>query len=135
MSESNKDVLRRYMDAFNEGAGDQLDGLVSPSYVHHSNDQELDLAGFKRGAGAMWRTMPDLHVEIADMVSEGGKVAVRYVIRGTHLGSLLGEAPTSRAIVLYGTTIYRLEDGVIAEDWEALDEGELLKQIGVAGGS
>ena len=41
----------------------------------------------------------------------------------------MGETPTSRAVVLHGITIYRIEDGIIADDWEALDDYDLLKQL------
>ncbi len=30
---------------------------------------------------------------------------------------------------LHGITIYRLADGRIAEDWEAMDEADLARQI------
>jgi predicted ester cyclase len=30
---------------------------------------------------------------------------------------------------MHGIVIYRFRDGLIAEDWEAMDEQQLLKQI------
>jgi len=49
--------------------------------------------------------------------------------RGTHRASLLGETPTLRTVALDGITIYRFENGLIAEDWEMMDEQQLRRQI------
>ena len=32
--------------------------------------------------------------------------------------------PTGRAVLLDSITMYRFEDGLIAEDWETMDEGQ-----------
>ena len=130
MSDSTKAIVRRFYDLYNQAAWDELGELMSPGYVHHSNDDALSRAQFMRGAAWVRAGMPDFQMEIADMLAEGDRVAVRFVGRGTHLGSLYGETPTSNAVVLYGLYIVRIEDGLIQEDWEALDENDLKRQIG-----
>lgn len=35
---------------------------------------------------------------------------------------------------MYGITQFRIADGRIAEDWEALDYADLMKQTGASGG-
>jgi steroid delta-isomerase-like uncharacterized protein len=125
-----RELLSRYVDAYNSGDWDRLDELVTPDYVHHNCEDELDLAQFKSGAQWIRRGVPDFRIEVADVIDDGGdKVALRFVGRGTHLGSLLGEGPTSRDIAVHGIMIYRFRDGLIAEDWEAMDEQQLVKQI------
>ena len=65
------------------------------------------------------------------MVAEADKVAIRMTGRGTHLGSLFGELPTSEdhhgrtGAVLYGGPA----KGRVVEDSELLDEGHLRRQI------
>ena len=130
MSESNKAVIRQLLDLYNQGALDEWDGLVSPDYTHHNNDADLTLAQFKRGAAWLRAGMPDFHLVIEDMLAEADKVAVRFVGRGTHLGSLYGETPTARSVALHGMVVYRLRDGAVMEDWETADEHDLMKQIG-----
>jgi len=97
--------------------------------VHHSNADELTAQEFVRGSEWIIAGIPDFTVEIRDLVEEGDRVAVRYVGTGTHRASMLGEAPTGRTIQLHGITVFRLADGRIAEDWEALDYDDLNKQI------
>ncbi len=132
MSEANTAVLWEFLDAYNTGHWDRLDRFVAEGYLHHSNDDALTLAQFKRGAAWIRAGIPDFHVEIEDIFGSGDRVAVRLVGRGTHLGSLYGEAASSRRITLHVISIYRLAEGLIAEDWEAMDEADLRKQVGAA---
>jgi predicted ester cyclase len=130
MSEANKLLLRQFLDLYNQAAWDRLDLLTHPDYIHHNNDLELGLAQFKLGAAWIRGALPDFRIEVEDMVSEDDKVAVRFVGRGTHLGSMFGEAPTGRPIALHGLVVYRIQDNLVAEDWEAMDEHDLRKQVG-----
>ena len=63
------------------------------------------------------------------LVAEEGRVAVRWVARATHTGSLFGEIATGRPIAIDGATIHRVVDGRIAEDWEVMNEGALRDQL------
>jgi predicted ester cyclase len=120
-----------YFDAFNRVDWQQLALLVGPGYVHHSGEQSRDLAGFIEGATWLRDGFPDLTVEVQDMLCEGDRTAVRAVLRGTHEAPLLGEEPSFRAVALDVITIYRFEDGLIAEDWEMMDEGQLRRELGL----
>jgi predicted ester cyclase len=118
-----------YVDTYNRGDWDRLATYVSPEYIHHSGDQSLDLAGFVRGSLWFRAGFPDFAVEVMDILSDAGRAAMRFVARGTHQVSLFGETPTLRTVVLDGITMYRFEDGLIAEDWEMMDEQQLRRQI------
>ena len=130
MSDANKDLLRRLLELYNAGDLDGLDDLFSDDYVHHNNALALSLAQFKGGAIWLRAGMPDFHLDVEDMVAEGDRVAIRFVGHGTHAGSMYGEAPTGRSIAMHGQAIYRIQDGRVAEDWEAADEHDLMKQLG-----
>jgi predicted ester cyclase len=129
MSESNKAVIRKALEAYNAADWDGFDAFFEPEYVHHNNADALTLAQFKRGAAWLRVGMPDFQISIEDMVSEADRVAVRITGRGTHRGSLFGETPTSRPITVYGAVLYRLREGKVAEDWESLDESQLRAQV------
>jgi steroid delta-isomerase-like uncharacterized protein len=129
LSDLYHDRLMSYIDCYNRGDWDQLSAHVSSEYVHHSGDQLLDFAGFTRGALWFRKGFPDFAVEVADILSDNGRAALRFVARGTHHGSLFGETPTLRTVVLDGITMYRFADGVIAEDWEMMDGDQLRRQI------
>jgi predicted ester cyclase len=76
-----------------------------------------------RVSTALYRALfDDLSIEVLDQVSEGDRVASRWVMTGTNRG---------RAVRLTGITISRLREGLIVEDWSSFDSGELLRALGV----
>jgi predicted ester cyclase len=68
-------------------------------------------------------------VEVRDMVAEDDRVAVRWVARATHTGSLFGEEATGRPVTVDGMTVHRVLDDRIAEAWEVMNEGALRDQL------
>jgi len=103
---------------------------VTVEYVHRNNDAALTLGQFKQGAVWIRKALPDFVLEVADLIGEGDRVAARWIGRGTHVASMFGEPVTGETVTIYGTTIYRFEGGRIAEDWEAMDEADLRRQVG-----
>src|SRR3954452_24839135 len=123
-------LIRTYLDRYNERAWDRLTELLDPGYVHHSNDDDLDAQQFVDGAEWFWARLPDLRLEVLDLIAARDRVAVRYRLTGTHDTSFFGETPTGRTLGLPGITIFRIADGRIAEDWEAMDEADLRRKVG-----
>jgi len=115
-------LIEDYISAYNAGHWDELRGLLGDDYVHHSGPSNLDFAGFRGGAAWIRRGLPDFHVSVEDQIAADDRIAVRFVGSGTHTGSFDDEAPSGRTVTVYGTTIFRIADGRIVEDWEALDE-------------
>jgi predicted ester cyclase len=74
--------------------------------------------------------LPDLHAQEQDVVADGDKVAVRFVVEATHKGDLLGIAPTGRRVRWDAVDVYRLSDGRISEEWAADDMTAILHQVG-----
>jgi steroid delta-isomerase-like uncharacterized protein len=76
---------------------------------------------------------PDLHVQPDELLdAEGDRVVVRWTASGTHSGdAFLGQPASGRAFSISGIDIIRIEDGRVAEIWQAEDGIGLLKQLGV----
>ena len=72
---------------------------------------------------------PDFRVTVENIIAEADKVAVRWTVNGTHLGSLMGIPPTGRAVTFTGMTIHRLADSKIVENWWAYDALGMMQQI------
>jgi predicted ester cyclase len=60
---------------------------------------------------------PDLKVVIYDQIAEGDKVTTRKAILGTHLGTIMGVAPTERKVKIDVIDIVRVKDGKYLEHW------------------
>jgi len=74
--------------------------------------------------------MPDLRVDILDMIAEGDKVAVRYTVEGTHEGDLFGVPPPGRRVSIESMTVERVSDGKIREHWRVTDTLDMMQQLG-----
>jgi predicted ester cyclase len=81
------------------------------------------------------RAFPDAHRTLEELLAEGDKVVVRRTLRGTHHGEFLGLAPTGKAIVTRGISIYRLADGQLVEHWVNYDVLGLHQQLGASSAS
>ncbi|HLH62558.1 MAG TPA: ester cyclase [Ktedonobacteraceae bacterium] len=75
-------------------------------------------------------TFPDIRLTISDLVVDGEKVVVRWVLQGTDLGGYEGHAPTGRPIHMTGITIMRMEQETIVEEWNEVDIAGMLRQLG-----
>ena len=60
---------------------------------------------------------PDLHHEIADIMVEGNKVAMRYIGSGTHRGDFDGRKATGKTINYEGINLFRMKDNRVSEVW------------------
>jgi steroid delta-isomerase-like uncharacterized protein len=83
-----------------------------------------------------WSAFPDLTVVSDFTVESGDIVAARWHARGMSQGAFLGVAPTGRSLDYTGLSMYRIEDGRLAEIWETRNTLGVLHQLdpGIGGG-
>jgi len=130
--QSNTDLVRQYLHAFNDQDRSTLSDLLAEDVVEHGIHEEL------RGLDAIldfhqrhFDTFPDYSGETDAVVAEGDTVAVRYSVRGTHEGEYKNVEPTGNTAEWTGMAMYRIEDGQIAEIWLEEDRLGLLEQLEV----
>jgi predicted ester cyclase len=63
------------------------------------------------------------------MIAEKDKVVTRYRSTGTHQGRSNGIDSTGNRVSIFETSIYRIADGKIAEQWCFADKISLLQQL------
>ena len=133
MADDLKEMSRMaLMEMFDRGHPEILANVAWLSFIGHdpvrgtlSLGETRDLAkGFKAG-------FPDLHCIVLDAISEGGRVACRWRMEGTHRGSFLGFEPTGHRVVLEGIGFFRFHGDRVAEEWLEYDAFGLLRQLGV----
>ena len=78
---------------------------------------------------AMLTMMPDLAVQIEEVLSDGDDAVVRWRINGTHSGAGLGCSPTGQKVSFPGITWFKFRDGQIVEGWDAWNQGGLVLQL------
>jgi len=79
----------------------------------------------------LFNAFPDLNVTIDKMVAEDDLVSVFLSWNGTHQGEFQGMPATNNPITMKTAHTFRIEDGMVAEQWEIFDTLDLLTKTGV----
>jgi predicted ester cyclase len=122
---------------FTDGDLTAVDRYLDPDFIDH--DPPLPGApdgpeGARQAAALRRQAFPDWRSDVQHMIAEGDLVVEHFIAHGTHRGSVMGESPTGRDVVLRGINIFRITDGKIVERWGRLDDLGLLQQLGLAQG-
>ena len=137
MALENKAIVRRlYEEVWNKRRVELVDELMSPSHAMHDNhlpDSGVGPEAYKRNVARYVAGFPDLRFTVEDMVSENDKVAVSWIISGTHKGEFRGISPTGKKVSIEGITINHIAEGKIMDSFINWDALSLLQQLGVAG--
>ena len=100
-------------------------GVYSERFRDHVNGRDYEgHAGIRESLALYQLVFPDgdLQIRVLDQVTEGDKVASRWVATGHNRG---------RPITTWGVVISTIEDGEIIEDWAASDSLAVVRQLGV----
>ena len=131
-TESNKELVRRYLAAFNDRDRDTLSEVLDEDVVEHGVSDELhgleEIMGF---LDSHFEIFPDYTGTTEDVIAEGDRVVVRYTVSGTHTGEYQGIEPTGHTVEWTGVGIYRVEGDEIAEIWLEEDRLGLLEGLEV----
>ncbi len=133
--EENKNIVRRYQDAYNTNDLDALDQVLDAHFIGHAPiypGMPAGLEGAKQAHRTNLALFPDFSVTIEDLVAEGDKVVMRFRAAGTHTGApLFGIPPSGKHFEFTGMSMFRIANGKIVEHWANEDEMGLLRQLGV----
>jgi steroid delta-isomerase-like uncharacterized protein len=127
--ELNKSITRRvYEEGLNQG---RFEVPYSADFVGHGGRRTFTHADGMAEAKGWREAFPDLKITVDKQVAEGDLVAVRWTARGTNTGAGNGIPATGRAVQITGTTLFRMADERIAEEWTCADSLGMMKQLGL----
>lgn len=133
-TEQNKDIARRFLQAWNAGGLDVIDELAAPGFTvfyTHFPAPLPDAESFKQALRQTYASFPDIHITAEEIIAEGERVVVRWTYRGTHRqGELFGIPPAGREVQVSGITIYRIANGQVLEERGVVDNLSLMQQLG-----
>jgi steroid delta-isomerase-like uncharacterized protein len=133
----NKDTFRRFQDAMNtcdvEFISKTIDELVAADATIRTPlpDDATGAEKLKQVWTVLLQGMPDLQLDVEDLIGEDDKVVARIVVTGTHRGEYMGLAPTGKRIAYDEIFIFRFADGRVVETWGVVDVLSQMKQLGV----
>jgi predicted ester cyclase len=122
VSEENKAMVRRLVEAINTGDEDEaVEELFTPRAAYR----------VKRLFAEFRSAFPDWQEEIVELVAEGDTVAGRFRCSGTHQGEFLGAAPTGKRMEVEEVFFLRAEDGKFVDYWALEDSLNRMRQLGL----
>jgi len=129
--ESNKQIVRRLVDAHVHDDVAQVKEILSPRLAWHTGGETLGrddyLAGLEMGA----RAFSDKVIDVALLIAEGDQVALYQKVHMRHSGEFQELTPSHRTIEFAGAWFYRIADDVIVEAWH-VDE-DVIGKLRAAG--
>lgn len=131
--DTNKDVVRSFVAAWNERDFDRFDTLMADGAT-------LSVSGLTvpcdpdgtRAIASDWTTaFPDWTFDLKALVAEGNLVVAHMPYRGTFTNPIYGTVPTGRSAEVDEIVIFRIHNNKVAEAWEVYDEAGMWRQLGV----
>jgi steroid delta-isomerase-like uncharacterized protein len=126
-----RELARRWFEeVWNARREHLIDELMAPdAYGHVEGGEYQGPDGFRQMQGMFLSALPDVRIEIEDILAEGDRAAVRWHARGTHSGEGFGFGPSKRQIDVRGTTWLTVRDGRIAEGWDTWNLSGMLESL------
>jgi steroid delta-isomerase-like uncharacterized protein len=117
MTADARTIARRWFEevwnARRDEAIDELMSTESIGYVEGGVVRGPD--GFRQMYTMFLRAVPDIRIDIEEILGEGERAAVRWRARGTHTGEGFGFPPTGRPVDITGTSWMVARNGQLVE--------------------
>lgn len=131
-SEANKQLVRRYLKAFNDRDHETMSDILADDVVEHGIRDELKgIDRILEFLEAHFDTFPDYSGTTEAIIADDDMVTVRYTAAGTHTGEYRDIEPTGHTVEWTGIAMYRIADNEIAEIWIEEDRLSLFEQLEV----
>jgi steroid delta-isomerase-like uncharacterized protein len=121
---------RWFEEVWNERRDEAIDELMSPDAVGHmAGGDVIGPRGFREVYAEFLKALPDMHIVVEDILADEHRAVVRWRVRATHTGELLGVAPTGRKVDFRGMSWITVRDGHLYEGWDGWNLGGLLESL------
>ena len=131
---ANKQRARDYFKAFATQDRVWLDANVAATYVRQDTTLPFEVIGpdgvMKLG-DVLLGACSEIELDIQEVIAESDKVLVHLRFRGVHSGAFGDYAATGKRFDVMVLDFFRMENGMIAEQWPAIDNLGLQQQIGM----
>jgi ketosteroid isomerase-like protein len=108
----NREFVKRHFEAVNRRDIQTVLGNMRPDLYDHEieGDHKNDLDEGAQRLQVLMKQVPDLAVDVRDLIADGDKVVVRAVWFGT-------DAVSRRKVAFHGFVQWRIVEGKFAERW------------------
>src|SRR5438128_1472535 len=106
--ETNKGIVKRYIEMWNTGNVALADEVLAPNYVDHAHPEVTGPEAVKQSVLVVQAAYPQFHITIDLIMSENDLVALQGTIKSTRQG---------KEVILPVAWFARIESGKMAEWW------------------
>ena len=127
---ANQKIVLAYVDAFNRGDEEAMRPLFTDDALIYG---VLGWGGLDQVV-PIWREIKaafDIQLQVESIIAEDDIVAVRYVERGTSIGSFRGGPVTGKSFEVVAMEWFEIKDGKIHRRWGARDNAAQMRQMGL----
>ncbi len=130
--EWNRELGRAFFQAQDRLRGGPAEELCATEYeAILGGNPPMNRAGHEAFARGFYAGLPDAMHEIDDVFATADRVAVRFIIRGTHSGNFFGIPASGRPVSTAAHVLMHVAHGKVTKLEAIFDEAGLLRQIGV----
>ena len=130
--ENNKAVARGFFEqVLDKGQLDRYADSHASNFVAHGDGHDYTLADDMAAAKEERTALPDMRVNVNQIVAERDLVSVFWTATGTNTHEGMGFLATGKRITVTGMTLFRLQDGKIVEEWSVFDMLSAMRQAGL----
>jgi len=113
---------------------ESLNMIALPDILIHGTAMPCEASfyginGVKQWLSEQWYSFPDLTITDYFTLAQGDIVAARWTARGTSENDFLILPPTGKTVEYTGVSMYRIEEGKIAEIWETRNTLGIMQQL------
>jgi steroid delta-isomerase-like uncharacterized protein len=128
----NKQIARSFFeDVLNQGRFDKYAESHAKDFVAHAGDHDATLDEDIAAAKEERKALPDMRVNVNQILAERDLVAVYWTISGTNTQAGMGFPATGKQIKVSGMTLFRFKAGKVREEWSVWNMLSAMQQAGL----
>jgi steroid delta-isomerase-like uncharacterized protein len=127
-------IAKAGVEAVNRHDVDQLVQLYSAGYSGVDVGQAREVKGrssLHETVSLYLEAFPDLELQEEDIVSEGNRVVLRWIARGTQQGTIMNIPPSGRRVEVRGVSTMTIENGEVIATETVWDVAGMLRSLGL----
>jgi predicted ester cyclase len=130
--EANRLLGHRFFQEQDRLRGGPAETLCDPAYVARlGGGPDMSRSEHEQFAGGFYSAFSDMRHEVEEVFASEDRIAVRFVLHGTHDGTFFGIPSTGRSIRVTANVLMHVSSGRISRLMGVFDEAGLLRQLGV----
>jgi steroid delta-isomerase-like uncharacterized protein len=134
MSEANKALVKRWIDAWNtRGNLHLVDALFAADHVDRTPppNGKQGVEGVRQFVNFFFDAFEDVEMRADPLMAEGDLVCYRWTATARHTGPIAGIPATGKRVTITGITMHRIRNGKVVESWNEYNTIAMLWQLGV----